>query len=391
MDARRAERSAEAPPETTYSMFSIEEMERLLRKDANRPATTPLTARAVLEENRIAALRRREEKARVRAEGRATEVALLEQERAAFDDDIHKERSRREDARSLSDHYKDEIAKRAEARRRDMMHPVQEREFFPFTDGESLERKRKDLARAHMKDLLAARVATSARADPLRARPVRNYGESVAEPPKPSEVHSFNANYPVFLKKATEYATKLADPVAGRAVLQQRVASTYERLQRDYAAKLAERENQGLGINMNDSLTADTEAASMEERKKNAVAIRQQIEDQRLRREEEKKESRSERHGYYGPSNKTLTVQKQLAKEHANDLRRQIEVDKARAKDLREYELAQDRIFQESHVQNLLNDQQRASVREKKSKRVLKESWDQQVKMRQVRAIVQNV
>merc|ERR1719420_2834733 len=93
------------------------------------------------------------------------------------------------------------------------------------------------------------------------------------------------------------------------------------------------------------------------ERRKNADAVRQQMEDARLRRDEEKKLARAEHHGYYGPADKRHTVQQSLAKEHANDLRRQIEVDKARVKNLREYELAQDRIYHETQMQELLNDQ----------------------------------
>jgi hypothetical protein len=206
-------------------------------------------------------------------------------------------------------------------------------------------------------------------------------------------VHSFNNGYPIFLKKAKEYATRLADPKVGRLAMQQRVAAAYETLQRDYAAKLADREGLGFGAQLNvvDGLESAAQAASLEERRKNAAAIREQMEEQRLKREEEKKQARGERHGYYGPSDKKHTVQQSLAKGHADDLRRQIEIDKARVKDLRAYELAQDRLYQESHVQELLNDQRHASARERKSQRVLKESWDQQVKMRQVRSIVQNV
>ena len=69
---------------------------------ASRPgaARAPLTARGVLEENRIAAQNRKDENARVKAEVRAQEVALLEIERGSFDDDIIKDRSKNDAARA---------------------------------------------------------------------------------------------------------------------------------------------------------------------------------------------------------------------------------------------------------------------------------------------------
>merc|ERR1719440_381923 len=113
-------------------------MELLLRKDSRPVSREPQTARAVLEENRIAALHRREERARVKAEGRAREVALLEHERDFFNDDIDKERSRRESASALSKQYQAEIARRTEARRpQTKLGAAKEeaadlKEFFPF-------------------------------------------------------------------------------------------------------------------------------------------------------------------------------------------------------------------------------------------------------------------
>jgi len=382
-----------AMPARDFSGFSIDEMEQMLRP-SSRPgaARAPLTARGVLEENRIAAQNRKDENARVKAEVRAQEVALLEIERGSFDDDIIKDRSKNDAARALADHHKAEIARRAEARRRaDQAKARKDPSHFPFTDGEKLEKRRKDLARAHAQDLLEQFVTSAPRADPLKPRAVQAYGENAARPTTAPEVHSFNSHYPVFLTKAREHTLRLADPVANRAAAQQRVAAAYEALQRDYETKLAEREGRGFGLEKNDSLSAEAQAASLEERKKNADAIRQQMEEKLQKREEEKKQAREESHGYYGPANKGYTVQQSLAKEHANDLKRQIEVDKARAKDLREYELAQDRIYNESQSQAIVSDQRHAIMREKKSQRVLKESWAQQVKMRQVRAIVQRV
>merc|ERR1719399_561384 len=103
------------------------------------------------------------------------------------------------------------------------------------------------------------------------------------------EVHSFNSHYPVFLTKAREHTLRLAAPVANRAAAQQRVAAAYEALQRDYETKLAEREGRGFGLEKNDSLSAEAQAASLEERKKNADAIRQQMEEKpRIRAREER-------------------------------------------------------------------------------------------------------
>ena len=70
--------------------------------------------------------------------------------------------------------------------------------------------------------------------------------------------------------------------------------------------------------------------------------------------------------------------------------RREREVDRARAQDLRAYELAQDRMHLESYAQEITNDARHGNLRRKKNQRLLKQSWEQQVKMRQVRAIVQN-
>jgi hypothetical protein len=328
-------------------------------------------------------------------------VALLEHERDFFNDDIDKERSRRESASALSKQYQAEIARRTEARRPQMKlgaakeEAADVKEFFPFTHGEQLEKRRRDLARQQHKELCdhLALVNPSPRVDPLKPRPVRKYGAQTNDPQKPAEAHSFNNEYPCFLKKAKEYATRLPDPKVGHLAMKQRVAEAYEALQRDYAARLAERESIGLGkeLTLADGLEAEAQKASVEERRKNAAAIREQMEEQRRRRAEEKQQARAEHHGYYGPKDKRFTVQQSLAKEHADDLRRQIEVDKERAKDLRDYELAQDRLYHESHVNDMLNDQRRAGMREKKSQRMLKESWDQQVKMRQVRSIIQHV
>merc|ERR1719478_187471 len=151
-----------AMPARDFSGFSIDEMEQMLRP-ASRPGA-PLTARGVLEENRIAAQNRKDENARVKAEVRAQEVALLEIERGSFDDDIIKDRSKNDAARALADHHKAEIARRAEARRRaDQAKARKDPSHFPFTDGEKL-------------------VTSAPRADPLKPRAVQAYGENAARP-----------------------------------------------------------------------------------------------------------------------------------------------------------------------------------------------------------------
>jgi hypothetical protein len=379
----------EPTPETSYSDLSIAQLEGMLKKE--RPALRqPLTARGVLEENRIAAETRKAESARAKADGRAWELKLINERIGGVDEEIDQIRSRREAASALSKEYKAELERKEAARRRGSLR-APEAEFFPFTDGEQLDVKRQDLRRKHTEHLLdhLTVVNPAPREDPLRPRAVRKYGEAVTDF-DPPPVHSFNSNYPSFLKKSREYATKFADPEATRMAMKQRVSAAYEAMQREYAAKLADHEERGVGLQINDSLMKEEAAAAIEKRKQVDLAVRQQMEERAVRRAEEKRAARDETHGYFGPTDKTRSAQAAIAKEHANDLMRQIEVDRARAQDLRAYELAQDRMHLESYAQEITNDARHGNLRRKKNQRLLKQSWEQQVKMRQVRAIVQN-
>jgi hypothetical protein len=141
---------------------------------------------------------------------------------------------------------------------------------------------------------------------------------------------------------------------------------------------------------MNDDLTGEAAAAARVEKRKVAAEVRQQIEEREKARAEEKRQVKLEMHGYFGPDQKTRAAQKATEKEHASELLRQMEVDRARMKDLKAYELAQDRVLIENQAQEIKNDLKYGSVSKRKKQLVLKQSWDQQVKMRQVRAIVQN-
>jgi hypothetical protein len=378
-----------------YAALSIPELEKLVGAGKKEPKyRAPMSARAVLEENRIAAMRRRAEKAALEQDLREKDLEMLKGESSLLKGDMDADKSRRAHAKVLSDGYREAIDSKLGARRET---PQPEPEFFPFTGGEQLEVKRKLVARAQHAEFLAREPDPGKRAkhtprrpdDPLQPMAVRTYEEKEVDP-RGFKDSTFTAVYPAFLTKSSTYVTRMVNPQTQQAALAQKVSATFDKLQKDWEDKKAEDKNRSMGLHVNDNLEQEERARERAKNRANADALRLQIREARARRQAEDAERSRAQSGHFGPIDRK-NQKDQLEAKNAQELLEQMATARARAEDLRQYDMEQDRLYAENQVKDLVTEREKEMRKVQKSHAVLRNSWAQQVKMRNVRSIVQSV
>lgn len=356
----------------------------MLFKPHSKPRA-PVSARAVLEENRIEAERIRAEKRRLKFAGGADAAELLEADRAAFGANQEQARVRREQQIALSEHYREEIAERA-ARRKAAKQPVEEKRYFPFTDGERVERLQREAKAKRQEEMqrVHAEIAPPVRRNPQARPPVAPYsGEQALGPPK---VHSFNNAYPLFLSKAEDHMTRRTDARHVHRAMRAKMSETYDELKGEFEQSKHEERQRNAGLALHDRLTGVGASDMLQERLKNAEVLRKQIADKQQRLSDEKAAFRAHEHGYFGPPNKMKTDV--LVHEHKRILKEQMQEQKARNEDDREFDLKQDRILNHNMLREMVSDHERSTKKVWKYRETLKRSWEQQLKMKGVRDIV---
>jgi len=364
--------------------LSVQEMEDMLFKPHTKPRA-PVSARAVLEENRIEAERVRAEKQRQKRSGRQETAELLREDQQAFGRHQEAQSKRKDMAVALAEHYREEIAARA-ARRKAAKAPVEEKRYFPFTDGERVEQQQREAKARRQAEMQACmeELSPRPRRNPQARPPVAPYvGEAAAKPP---QVHSFNDCYPKFLSKAEDHMTRRTDVQHVHRAMRAKMDETYSRLQGEFEQSKQQERQRNAGLALHDRLTGVGAADMLQERRKNAEVLRQQMEDKRQRLSDEKAAYRAHEHGYYGPPNKQKTDV--LVVEHKRMLKAQMQEQKSRLEDDREFDLKQDRILNANMLREMVSDHERSAKKVWKYRETLKRSWEQQLKMKGVRDIV---
>merc|ERR1712054_86231 len=125
-----------------------------------------------------------------------------------------------------------------------------------------------------------------------------------------------------------------------------------------------------VGLMINDALRHDNAVNKAQERQKNAIFVKKQIDERSSRAKSEMKEQRKECAGYWGPEEKELQGGL-VYEQHCNDLIKQMEVNQHRRLDSRHRRLQQERRLVDNSLAEMKQDREKDSRKQRLHKDVL--------------------
>lgn len=393
------------------------EIEALLSKRDKREAelvrNDPMSARAVLQENKLLSQKRKADKGRERKDSLALVDRLLEKERQALDNERQKQLDRREQQAVLSKQYKERIIEKESVRENAYATKVAEQRseaYFPFNEGEVVETYRAHAnarLRAEMQEFTEAqRNALPPRSDKLldsvrvdhnvlyplapNARNVKAgeyLKETVAKPPAegPAVVPYVCQDYPKFLTRARQYLSRRTETEHVKLAMAKEVDRTRENLERMAAERREDAREHEEGKAINESLRYDDDRAQQIARKQNAEYVHAQMTERETREASHARSLKEAPHGYWGPEEKIAVDKRTFQEQMCKDLVAQMAVNQNRKLDSRDRNLRQERCLVENAVADMLRERDRQVARAAKQKDALKRAWKNQVQMRTVR------
>lgn len=397
--------------------LSIEDMEEKLRKPSTKRRTsdgggviTPiggLTARALLEENRQMIAEKEARRAMARKNSKEEFERLVMQERAVQEGEKARELSKRHAKRELAQHYKAKIGEgeksktaKYEVKRQTDKPPT----YFPFVEGESIDKERK-VKGAELREELRGYLETQRATKPTRKDqllvdmrgPEINYplapasartrplpvAESQTSPrPQTPEPSTHLSKLPRFLKRPEEHTTRRHHDDHVRRALEEKVLATKAELEAASKQRVCEADRLDEGMLMGDALRRDAAAASKADRRRNAEALREQIQERRQRAQEEKQASHAEKAGYWGPEDKS-TKDPEVQRGHCSDLIKQMEIDQYRKLNDRGQRLRQERRLVDNCVAELSQEKAKELEKLRAHREVLTSTWASQRKIKE--------
>jgi len=424
-----------------FTGMSIQDMEDELKsKPLRRPPPfgtegrelgAPLTARALLEENKQLIAEKESRRAMARKNSQEEFEKLILQDRQVIECDKARQLNRRMAQRELAEHYKERICDRERSTSKTAQYEVKRQQgtaisYFPFVEGETVDMDRKAKSAQMRQEMLgflkAQRAQRPPRMDKLltdvkgvpihypvqpvsaRMRPSRpsalaagarasseQPAERLVEPPSESpEPSDYLKRHPRFLTRPSEHMSRRLADGHVRQALEDKVMQTKAEL--EAAARERELETQKLneGVLVGDAKRKDREVAAKEERLRNAVALREQIEQRQRKAIHDKQATRSEAAGYWGPEDKNSN-DPDTSRAHCADLIKQMEVDQYRKHHDKGQRLRQEKQMIDNCIAEMSQDRAKEREKQRAHKEVLTTTWESQRKIKQALSTLDKV
>lgn len=168
-----------------------------------------------------------------------------------------------------------------------------------------------------------------------------------------------------------------------RKALEDKVERTKCELEAQTRRRLREAQEWEDGMTVNDALRYDSTRVKGAERMKNAVYLKQQVEEHRDKLENDRQARRAEPAGYWGPEEKELR-DPIVFREHCGHLINQMEVNQHRKIYSRSKRLEQEKTIIDNSVAEMSADREKERDKLAQHKEILTMTWDSQRKIRQV-------
>jgi len=345
--------------------MTIGEMEnRLLPKPTKGGrGSLPMSARELLEENKQLIEEKKEQKALARKNSREMVQKLIEEDRMKSEGIKATVQSKRSMLKDLAQQYKASITQKEEERAAlKTSKKGQPPSYFPFVEGERIAKGRaakSAVLREEMQGFLQKqREMKPPRNDPLiqdtrvdnvllyPVLPKATVQSFEASPPESGEVQHGDAvpdeelklvdetcphmqRHPVFLTKARDHKSRRLYDDHVRRTLEEKVEQTKMELAQQAKKRKDELATLEDSMLVADALRHDGTTAKADARRRHAMFLKEQIEEQQMRKQMEKADKKRETAGYWGPEDKP-TQSNATHRSHCHDLIKQMEVDQNR-------------------------------------------------------------
>ncbi|CAE7304829.1 unnamed protein product, partial [Symbiodinium sp. CCMP2592] len=393
--------------------MSISDMEsKLLPRPlkGGRHGSLPMSARELLEDNKQLILEKKEQKALARKNSRELVQKLIEEDRVKSEGIKATDQSKRSMQRELAQQYKAAIEKK-EAQRAAVKAAASQGQhisYFPFVEGETIAKGRaakSAVLREEMQGFLQQQrqkqpprndaLIKDTRADNVLLYSIRpNATVPVSRKEKMDveveetdmklvdESGAHMARHPLFLTKSRDHMSRRLYDEHVRRALEDKVEQTKVEL-----ATLAKKRQDEINMLEDSMLVADAlrhdgTTAKADARRRHALFLKDQIEEQRQRRRAEKESKRIEAAGYWGPEEKpTQTVE--THRSHCQDLIKQMEVDQNRRLIDRSMRLRQEQQIVNNCMVQMEQDRELERQKVAQHRDVLVTTWQSQVQLRE--------
>ncbi|CAE7931073.1 unnamed protein product, partial [Symbiodinium necroappetens] len=390
--------------------MSISDMEsKLLPRPlkGGRHGSLPMSARELLEDNKQLILEKKEQKALARKNSRELVQKLIEEDRVKSEGIKATDQSKRSMQRELAQQYKAAIENK-EAQRAAVKAAASQGQhisYFPFVEGETIAKGRaakSAVLREEMPKLIA--IVNIPFVANLEKR-MKNSGEdalikdgamqhaccrvlaSCSVVMRLFQDRLLTIFRPRYLCRERHWARiTFAVPLYVKSLTKEKMDVAVEQTKMELATLAKKRQDE---IHMledsmlvADALRHDGTTAKADARRRHALFLKDQIEEQRQRRRAEKESKRIEAAGYWGPEEKpTHTVE--THRSHCQDLIKQMEVDQNRRLIDRSMRLRQEQQIVNNCMVQMEQDRELERQKVAQHRDVLVTTWQSQVQLRE--------
>lgn len=408
--------------------MTIGEMEnRLLPKPSKGGrGSLPMSARELLAENKQLIEEKKEQKALARKNSREMVQKLIEEDRMKSEGIKATVQSKRSMLKDLAQQYKASITRKEEERAAlKTSKKGQPLSYFPFVEGERIAKGRaakSAVLREEMQGFLQKqREMKPPRNDPLiqdtRVDNVLLYPvvpkatvqsfEASLTPPESREVQHGDAvpdeelklvdetcphmqRHPVFLTKARDHKSRRLYDDHVRRTLEEKVEQTKMELALQAKKRKDELATLEDSMLVADALRHDGTTAKADARRRHAMFLKEQIEEQQKRKQMEKADKKMEAAGYWGPEDKP-TQSNATHRSHCHDLIKQMEVDQNRKVVDRSMRLRQEKQIVNNCLAQMELDREMEKQKVAQHREVLVTTWQSQLKLREAMRNIEGI
>jgi len=391
--------------------MTIGEMEnRLLPKPSKGGrGSLPMSARELLAENKQLIEEKKEQKALARKNSREMVQKLIEEDRMKSEGIKATVQSKRSMLKDLAQQYKASITRKEEERAAlKTSKKGQPLSYFPFVEGERIAKGRaakSAVLREEMQGFLQKqREMKPPRNDPLiqdtrvdnvllyPVVPKVQHGDAVPDEELKlvDETCPHMQRHPVFLTKARDHKSRRLYDDHVRRTLEEKVEQTKMELALQAKKRKDELATLEDSMLVADALRHDGTTAKADARRRHAMFLKEQIEEQQKRKQMEKADKKMEAAGYWGPEDKP-TQSNATHRSHCHDLIKQMEVDQNRKVVDRSMRLRQEKQIVNNCLAQMELDREMEKQKIAQHREVLVTTWQSQLKLREAMRNIEGI
>lgn len=395
------------------SGLQVEDVEQRLARYSRKPkpntqnaSAGPYTARSLLEENQRLAALKSENKKLDRKASKELVDEMLNHDQQNEEYERKKQLKRRETHQALAQKYraaivKNELAQAEEYSKKQASGPGEV--FFPFTEGETVERYRQaqnSMLRSDMQDYMREQSEKCPpRYDELMASVSHQHqhlyaasGSNATSKPhgQPRVAPHIGGKHPLFLSRNRQHMSRRKNDSHVTQAMDDKVELFKTQIEQLAADKHKEVQQHEEGLMINDALRYDNALMKAVERKKTQEFLKAQIAERDARIEQEKKEQRAACCGYFGPEEKNLQ-QPEVHEDHCRTLISQMATDQHRRIDVKYHQLQEEKQIVNNTMHVMATDRAKAVEKAARQKEILTKSWKNQKKIRTAMETVERI